>query len=79
MLDFVKVPVCNFTILFFFLLTQLFLLVQVRGPEMDLPVHLEHDGAVDDGEAEHPHPAQQDAPEGAGPEVHDEDLQRHPA
>lgn len=49
----------------------------MRGPGMNLPVHLQHDSAVDDGEAEHPDPAQQDAPEGAGPEVHDEDLQRH--
>lgn len=51
--------------------------VQVRGPEMNLPVHLQHDCAVDDGEAKHPDPAQQDAPEGAGLEVHDEDLHRH--
>lgn len=49
----------------------------MRGPEINLPVHLQHDSAIDDGEAEHPDPAQQDAPEGAGPEVHDEDLQRH--
>lgn len=42
---------------------------------MNPPVHLQSDGAVDDGEAEHADPAQQDAPEGARLEVHDEDLQ----
>lgn len=41
-----------------------------------LPVHLQCDGAVDDGEAEHPDPAEQDAPEGARLEVQDENLQR---
>lgn len=43
----------------------------------DLPVHFQRDGAVDDGEAEHPDPAQQNAPERTRPEVHDEDLQTH--
>lgn len=39
-----------------------------------VPVHFQRDGSVDDGEAEHPDPAQQDAPERAGLEVHDENL-----
>lgn len=43
----------------------------------DLPVHFQCDGAVDDGEAEHPDPAQQNAPERTRPKVHDEDLQTH--
>lgn len=45
--------------------------------QMNLPVHLQHDCAIDDREAKHPDPAQQDAPECAGLEVHDEDLHRH--
>lgn len=40
-----------------------------------LPVHLQCDGAVDDGEAEHSNPAEQNTPERARLEVHDEDLQ----
>lgn len=42
----------------------------------NLPVHLQGDYAIDDGEAEHSDPAEQNAPEGARPEVHDEDLLR---
>lgn len=42
----------------------------------NLPVHLKCDCAVDNGETKHSHPAEQDAPEGAWPEVHDKDLQR---
>lgn len=40
------------------------------------PVHFQRDGAVDDGEAEHSDPAEQNTPERTRFEVHDEDLQR---
>lgn len=40
------------------------------------PVHLQRDGAVDDGETEHSDPAEQNTPERTRLEVHDEDLQR---
>lgn len=40
-----------------------------------LPVHLQSDCAVDDGEAEHSDPAEQNTPERTRLEVHDEDLQ----
>jgi len=43
--------------------------------QSDLPVHLQSDRPVDDGEAEHSDPAHQDTPEGARLEVHDEHLQ----
>lgn len=39
------------------------------------PVHFQRDDAVDNREAEHADPAQQNAPERARLEVHDEDLQ----
>lgn len=42
----------------------------------NLPVHLQSDGPVDDGEAEHPDPAEQNTPEGTRLEVHDEHLKR---
>lgn len=40
----------------------------------DQPVHLQRDGAVNDGESEHPDPAQQNTPEVARFEEQDEDL-----
>lgn len=40
-----------------------------------LPVHLQCDCAVDDGEAEHSDPAEQNTPERTRLKVHDENLQ----
>lgn len=48
--------------------------IQPPPPPSRLPVQLEGDGAVDDGEAEHAHPAQDDAAEDARLEVQDEHL-----
>ena len=47
-----------------------------QPPRTRLPVQLEGDGAVDDGEAQHAHPAQDDAAEDARLEVQDEHLGR---
>lgn len=44
---------------------------------MNQPVHLQCDCAVDDREAEHPDPAEQNTPESTRLEVQDEDLQTH--
>lgn len=50
---------------------------QKRQAGLTVPVQLEDDGAVHDGEAQQANPPQQDAAEHAGMEVQDDHLHTH--